>query len=74
MAGQMRRVAVLGGVRTPFCRSNTAYAELSNLDLMTAALNGLVDKYHLEGAADRRGRRRRGASPIRRTSIWRAKR
>ena len=49
MAGQLRRVAVLGGIRTPFCRSNTAYSDLSNLDLMTAALNGLVDKFHLEG-------------------------
>ncbi len=49
MAGQMRRVAVIGGIRTPFCRSNTAYADLTNLDLMTTALNGLVDKYHLEG-------------------------
>ena len=49
MVGQLRRVAVIGGVRTPFCRSNTAYSELSNLDLMTAALNGLVDRYHLEG-------------------------
>jgi acetyl-CoA C-acetyltransferase len=45
----MRRVAVIGGVRTPFCRSNTAYSELTNLDLMTTALNGLVDKYRLEG-------------------------
>ncbi len=47
--GQLRRVAVIGGIRTPFCRSNTAFAELSNLDLMTAALNGLVEKCHLEG-------------------------
>ena len=49
MVGQMRRVAVIGGIRTPFCRSNTLYAELSNLDLMTAALRGLVEKYNLEG-------------------------
>ncbi len=49
MAGQLRRVAVIGGIRTPFCRSNTAYSDLSNLDLMTAALNGLVEKFHLEG-------------------------
>jgi acetyl-CoA C-acetyltransferase len=49
MVGQLRRVAVIGGVRTPFCRSNTGYSELSNLDLMTTALNGLVEKYHLEG-------------------------
>jgi acetyl-CoA C-acetyltransferase len=49
MVGQLRRVAVIGGVRTPFCRSNTAYSELTNLDLMTTALNGLVEKFHLEG-------------------------
>lgn len=49
MAGTLRRVAIIGGARTPFCRSNTAYSDLSNLDLMTAALNGLVDKCKLEG-------------------------
>lgn len=49
MVGQLRRVAVIGGIRTPFCRSNTLFAELSNLDLMTAALNGLVEKYNLQG-------------------------
>lgn len=49
MADRLRRVAIVGGVRTPFCRSNTLYADLSNLDLMTAALNGLVDKYDLKG-------------------------
>ncbi len=46
----MRRVAVLGGVRIPFCRSHTAYAELSNLDMLTAALGGLVDRFALHGA------------------------
>lgn len=50
MAEEMRRVAVLGGVRIPFCRSHTAYAELSNLDMMTAALSGLVDEFGLKGA------------------------
>ncbi|WP_072391831.1 acetyl-CoA C-acetyltransferase [Hyphomicrobium sp. CS1GBMeth3] len=50
MAETLRRVGIVGGVRTPFCRSNTLYADLSNLDLMTAALNGLVEKYHLKGA------------------------
>lgn len=49
MGDRLRRVAIVGGVRTPFCRSNTLYADLSNLDLMTAALNGLVDKYGLKG-------------------------
>jgi acetyl-CoA C-acetyltransferase len=46
---ELRKVAVIGGVRTPFCRSNTAYSDLSNLDLMTTVLNGLVDKYNLRG-------------------------
>ena len=49
MAQSLRRVAVLGGVRIPFCRSNTLYADQSNLEMMTAVLNGVVDKYHLEG-------------------------
>lgn len=49
MAEGLRRVAIVGGVRTPFCRSNTLYADLSNLDLMTAALSGLVDAYGLKG-------------------------
>ena len=50
MTQTLRRVAVIGGTRIPFCRSNTLYADLSNLDMMTAALNGLVDKYRLKGA------------------------
>ena len=45
----LRRVAVIGGVRIPFCRSNTFYADQSNLEMLTATLNGLVDKYHLAG-------------------------
>ncbi len=49
MTGTLRRVAILGGTRIPFCRSNTLYADLSNLDMMSAALNGLVDKYKLKG-------------------------
>lgn len=49
MTETLRRVAVIGGVRTPFARSNTLLADLSNLDMMTAALNGLVDKYGLKG-------------------------
>lgn len=45
----LRRVAVIGGARIPFCRSNTLYADLSNLDLMTGALNALVERYNLKG-------------------------
>lgn len=46
----LRKVAVIGGIRIPFCRSNTFYADASNLDMMSAALNGLVEKYRLAGA------------------------
>lgn len=44
-----RRIAVIGGVRIPFCRSNTLYADLSNLEMMTAALNGLIERFGLAG-------------------------
>ena len=37
-----RRVAVIGGVRIPFCRAHTAYAQCSNQDMMTAVLQALV--------------------------------
>jgi hypothetical protein len=37
-----RRVAVIGGNRIPFARSNTVYAEASNQDMLTAAIDGLV--------------------------------
>ncbi len=49
MTKTVRRVAVIGGVRIPFCRSNSLYADLSNQDMMTTALNGLVDRYNLKG-------------------------
>ena len=50
MAAQNRRkVAVLGGNRIPFARSDTAYAEASNQDMFTATLSGLVDRFGLDG-------------------------
>jgi acetyl-CoA C-acetyltransferase len=45
----IRRVAILGGNRIPFARSNTAYARASNQDMLTAALQGLVDRFDLHG-------------------------
>ena len=44
-----RRVAVLGGNRIPFARSDGAYAEASNQDMFTAALAGLAERFSLEG-------------------------
>ena len=50
LAGQsVRRVAIIGGNRIPFARSNTAYAGVSNQDMLTAAIQGLVDRYDLGG-------------------------
>ncbi|GAB1814661.1 acetyl-CoA C-acetyltransferase [Mycobacterium sp. MUNTM1] len=42
-------MAVLGGNRIPFARSDGAYAEASNQDMFTAALSGLVDRFGLAG-------------------------
>ena len=45
----IRKVAVLGGVRIPFARQNTNYVEASNIDMLSAALKGVVARYGLEG-------------------------
>jgi acetyl-CoA C-acetyltransferase len=49
MQTNTRRVAVVGGNRIPFARSNTAYAEVSNQEMLTAAIDGLATRYGLEG-------------------------
>jgi acetyl-CoA C-acetyltransferase len=46
---QTRRVAVLGGNRIPFARSDGPYARASNQDMLTAALDGLVARFGLAG-------------------------
>ncbi len=45
----IRSVAVLGGNRIPFARSNGPYAKASNQEMLTAALDGLVARFGLEG-------------------------
>jgi acetyl-CoA C-acetyltransferase len=49
VADSPRRVAVVGGNRIPFARSNTAYTHASNQDMLTAAIDGLVDRFGLHG-------------------------
>ncbi|MDF0733722.1 acetyl-CoA C-acetyltransferase [Pseudomonas entomophila] len=44
-----RRVAILGGNRIPFARSNGAYATATNQAMLTAALEGLVERHRLHG-------------------------
>jgi len=45
----LRRVAIVGANRIPFARSNSVYATASNQDMLTAALDGLVDRCNLKG-------------------------
>ena len=47
---QLRPVAILGGTRIPFCRSNTAYSEIGNLDMAIKTLGALVERYGLNDA------------------------
>jgi acetyl-CoA C-acetyltransferase len=49
MADMIRPVAIVGGARIPFARSNTAYIEASNQDMLTAAIAALVDRFGLKG-------------------------
>jgi acetyl-CoA C-acetyltransferase len=49
MAAPTRKAAIVGGNRIPFARSNSAYAEASNQDMLTATLDGLVARFGLQG-------------------------
>ena len=44
------RVAVIGYNRTPFARINTNYLSLGNQEMLTHAINGLIERYNLQGA------------------------
>jgi acetyl-CoA C-acetyltransferase len=44
-----RRAAIVGGNRIPFARSNGKYSHASNQDMLTAAIDGLVARYRLQG-------------------------
>jgi acetyl-CoA C-acetyltransferase len=44
----LRRVAVIGGNRIPFARSNSAYSHASNQNMLIAALDGLIDRFGLQ--------------------------
>lgn len=43
----VRRVAIIGGTRVPFARSDGPYATASNQDMLTAVVDGLVERYDL---------------------------
>ena len=45
----IQRVGVIGGVRIPFCRNNTGYAEIGNFGMSVKTLGALVERYGLHG-------------------------
>lgn len=49
MDNSQRRVGVIGGVRIPFCRNNTAYAEVGNFGMSVKVLGALVERSALHG-------------------------
>ncbi|MDQ0375003.1 acetyl-CoA C-acetyltransferase [Cellulomonas humilata] len=46
---EVRRAYVLGGNRIPFARAGGPYVRASNQDMLTAAIDGLVARYGLQG-------------------------
>ncbi len=48
MRNSNNKVAILGGSRIPFAKSFTVYNRTGNSELITAALNGLVEKFELQ--------------------------
>ena len=48
-AAGTRDAVVVGGNRIPFSRAGRAYADASNLELLTAAVEGLVARFGLQG-------------------------
>src|SRR5689334_893969 len=47
----LRKIAIVGSARIPFCRAYTGYSEESNLSMLSTALGGLADKFNLRGEA-----------------------
>ncbi|MGH8171505.1 MAG: acetyl-CoA C-acetyltransferase, partial [Rhodanobacteraceae bacterium] len=44
-----KRVGIIGGVRIPFCRNNTAYADIGNFGMSVKVLGALVERFGLHG-------------------------
>ena len=45
----MKRAGIIGGIRIPFCRNNTAYADIGNFGMAVKTLGSLVERYGLHG-------------------------
>lgn len=49
MPNSLRRVAIIASARIPFARSNTAFTQSGNLEMLTAAMKALVIKCEVRG-------------------------
>ena len=49
MLNKNNRVAIIGGTRIPFVKSFKEYSRTTNQEMLTAALQGLINKYKLDG-------------------------
>ncbi|MEO5622954.1 MAG: acetyl-CoA C-acetyltransferase [Dokdonella sp.] len=49
MTTRPARAGIIGGVRIPFCRNNTAYAEVGNFGMAVKTLGSLVERFGLHG-------------------------
>jgi acetyl-CoA C-acetyltransferase len=47
----LRKIAIVGSARIPFCRAYTGYAEQTNLSMLAATLGGVAEKFGLQGKA-----------------------
>lgn len=45
----MKKIALVGGARIPFCRAGSNYSNSTNQELITAAAKAVVDKFKLQG-------------------------
>ena len=46
---ELRKIAIVGSARIPFCRAYTGYSNESNLSMLSTAFGGIADKYNLKG-------------------------
>lgn len=46
---ELKKVAIVGGLRTPFVKSFGAYSKRSNQEMLTHVLTAIVEKYKLRG-------------------------
>ena len=47
MSEDIIRVAIVGGIRTPFVKANTVFKKYSSLELSAHAVKGLIEKFNL---------------------------